>query len=249
MSGSSGILQGAGSAAVVAIAGCALLLLAASTWAEDSPDQRMTDALLEEGTLLYTQTAKLQPVAALLDKERKRLQAEEIQLTDEAAKVNKSFDEFNTVADELNAATKLQREDCSAGSSKFDSEVDSCNSRAETLRVQAARLLTQGAELDKRQQDVNQRIVQHNAAGREWNRRSKEHQEQWVPSVQEVQRWLGRFKDFFESETFSKFALTAGHPHDCSEDAIGALNPLDTLPSLTRALQCLKALKAGTSSR
>jgi len=64
--------------------------------------------------------------------------------------------------------------------------------------------------------------------------------------MEEVQRWIGRFNEFVSSDTFSHFALTAGSPQDCADDRLGALNPMDTLPTLKRALQCLRALKAGT---
>lgn len=230
----------------VAIVGSILLLAAARVLAQTSPDQQMMDALLTEGTLLQEQTSKLQPVSVQLDADRKHLEAEEVQLADDAAKVNKSFREFNAVADQLNAAMKQQREECEAGTSKFQSEVEACNSKALALRAEGDRLSAQGKELDKQQEEVNKRIVQHNAAGREWNRRTQEHQQRWVPSVQEVQRWIGRFNEFVGSETFSNFALTAGNPQDCSDERLGALNPMDAVPTLKRALQCLKALKAGT---
>lgn len=231
---------------VVAIVGSIVLLASARVLAQASPDQQMMDALLEEGALLQEQTSKLQPVSVQLDAERKRLEAEEIQLTDDAAKVNKSFQEFNAVADQLNAAMKQQREECESGTSKFQSEVEACNAKALALRAEGDRLSVQGKELDQQQEEVNKRIVQHNAAGREWNRRAQEHQQRWVPSMQEVQRWIGRFNEFVGSETFSHFVLTAGSPQDCSDDRLGALNPMDALPGLKRALQCLKALKAGT---
>ena len=228
-----------------AIVGCVMMLLAAHAWCEDSPDQRLMEALLAEGTLLQQEVLKLQPIGLELDQERKRLLAEEKQLTDDAAQVTKSFEQFNAAADQLNVETQQQREDCAAGSSKLESEVESCNSRSEALRTQANALSGQGAELDKRQQDVNQRIVQHNAAGREWNTRSRAHQQRWMPEIEQVRSWLGRFKDFVDSESFGQFALSAGDPPGCAQERIGALNPLDSLPSLARALQCLKALKAG----
>src|SRR5436189_133567 len=75
--------------------GCMLLLTAAVSWSQENPDQRLTEALLQEGLILEAQIAKLQPVAAELDRERKRLQAEETELTDEAAQVTKDFDALN----------------------------------------------------------------------------------------------------------------------------------------------------------
>jgi predicted nucleic acid-binding Zn-ribbon protein len=232
--------------AFVAIVGSVLLVASARVLAQASPDQQIMDALLKEGTILQEQVSKLQPVGVELDAERKRLEVEEVELTGEAAKVNKSFEEFNAVADQLNAAMKQQREECESGSSKFQSEVEACNDKATALRAEGDRLSVQGKELDRQQADVNKRIVQHNAAGREWNRRTQEHQQRWAPSVQEVQRWIGRLNEFVGSATFSQFALAAGSPQDCSDDLLGALNPMDTLPTLKRALQCLKALKAGT---
>jgi hypothetical protein len=234
-----------GAAAAAAMVGCMLLLTAAGARSEDSPDQRLTDALLQEGLLLEAQIAKLRPVAAELDRERKRLQGEETQLTDEAAQVTKGFDALNAAADKLNAATQQQREECAAGSSKFQSEADACNGSAAALRRERDTLHAQGTELDKRQEEVNKRIVQHNAAGREWNQRSTAHQQLWMPSIKQVQGWLGRFQDFFKSATFPEFVGSAGNPADCAEERVGALSPFDTLPSLGRALQCLKALKAG----
>jgi len=229
----------------VAVAGCMLLLAAAGASSEDSPDQRLTDALLQEGVLLEADIAKLQPVAAELDRERKRLQAEETKLTDEAAQVTKGFDALNAAADKLNTATQQQREECAAGSSKFQSEADACNGNAAALRREGDTLHAQGAELDKRQEQVNKRIVEHNAAGKEWNQRSTAHQQVWMPSIKQVQGWLGRFQDFYRSATFSQFVTSAGNPADCAEERVGALNPFDPLPSLGHALQCLKALKAG----
>ena len=87
------------------VAACASLLFAARAAGQDNPDRVLTDALLQEGTILQEQAAKLQPTGVELDQERRRLQAEEIQLTDEAARVNKSFEAFNSKADQLNAAT------------------------------------------------------------------------------------------------------------------------------------------------
>jgi len=230
-----------------AIVGSVVLLAAVRVLAQADPDQQLMEALLQEGTLLQEQTSNLQPVAMQLDAERKRLEAEEVQLSDEAAEVTKRFQEFNAVADQLNASMKQQRDECETGTSKFQSEVDACNEKALALKAEGEKLSAQGKELDRLQDDVNQRIVRHNAAGREWNRRMQEHQERWMPRVQEVQRWIGRFSDFARSDTFSQVALSAGNPSDCSDDRLGALNPIDTLPSLKRALQCLRALKAGTS--
>jgi len=231
-------------AAVCTAAAC--LLFGAGARCEDSADQRLADALLEEGMLLQQQVLKLQPVGVELEQERKRLAAEEVQLTRDATEVTRSFKEFNTTADELNAAMQKQREECDAGHSQFQSEVDACNSRAEMLRTQGAELSAQGTDLDRRQDAVNKRIVEHNAAGREWNTRSNAHQQKWTPSIREVQAWLGRCNDFFNSETFTQFVASAGDPVSCSKERIGALNPQDSLPSLDRALQCLKAIKAAT---
>jgi len=246
MTSSRGVRAGGLRSTFVAIVVTIVPLASVRVLAQASPDQQMMDALLEEGTILQEQVSKLQPASVQLDAERKRLEAEEIQLKDDAAKVNKSFEEFNAVADQLNAAMKQQREECESGTSKFQSEVDACNTKAVVLRAEGDRLSVQGKELDKQQEDVNQRIVQHNTAGREWNRRTQEHQQRWAPSMQEVQRWIGRVNEFVSSETFSHFALTAGSPQDCADDRLGALNPMDTLPTLKRALQCLKALKAAT---
>jgi predicted nucleic acid-binding Zn-ribbon protein len=232
-------------AVAIAVAACTSSLFVARAAGQDNPDRVLTDALLQEGTILQEQAAKLQPTGIELDQERKRLQAEEIQLTDEAANVSRGFEVFNKKADQLNATTAQQRETCSAAASKFQSEVDACNKEAETLRAQAAELTTQGKELDRQQEDVNKRIVQHNAAGREWNKRNKEHQQQWVPRMQQAQAWIGRFQEFVDSKSFADFSAGAGSPADCKDERMGALNPLDTLPVLGRALRCLKALKAG----
>jgi len=232
-----------GTAAI--LAGVLSLAGVYSALAETGPDQQIADALLQEGTILQEQTAKLQPAGAQLDVERRRLQAEEAQLTDEIKKVNKSFQDFNAAADQLNASMKHQREECEGGTSNFQSEVDTCNGKALALKAEGERLATHGKELDKQQEELNKRIEAHNAAGREWNRRTQEHQQKWAPGIQEVQRWIGRFNEFLGSSTFSQFAQTAGNPQECSDERLGALNPGDALPSLTRALRCLKALKTG----
>jgi DNA repair exonuclease SbcCD ATPase subunit len=224
-------------------AGAALLLSSSLARSDDSPDQRLNDALLAEGMLLQQQVSKLQPIAVDLERERKRLTKEEAELNGEAADVTKSFEQYNAAADQLNADIQKQREQCDSGTSKFQSEVETCNQSAEVLTAQKAELSTQGSELDRRQEAVNKRIVQHNAAGREWNNRSTEHQQQWIPSIKQVQDWVGRFNDYVHSESFSKFAAAGGSPVDCANDRIGALNPLEALSSLERALPCLKALK------
>jgi hypothetical protein len=227
-----------------AAGGIALSLCVGLAHSADSPDQRLNDALLDEGTMLQQQVSRLQPVAVELERERKRLTKEEAELTDEAAEVTKSFEQFNAVADRLNADIQNQRSQCDTGTSKFQSEVDACNKSAEALIAQKAELSTQGSELDRRQEAVNKRIVEHNAAGREWNKRSNDHQRQWTPSIKQVQAWVGRFNEFVHSESFPQFVSAGGSPADCADDRIGALNPLDALPSLERGLSCLKAMKS-----
>src|SRR5689334_5416776 len=228
-------------AAGIAFASCVCLAHGA-----DSPDQRMNDALLEEGTMLQQQVLRLQPIGVDLERERKRLTKEETELNDEAADVTNTFEQYNAVADRLNTDIQKQREQCDTGTSKFQSEVDACNKSAEALIAQKAELATQGTDLDRRQEAINKRIVQHNAAGREWNNRSNDHQRQWVPSIKQVQAWIGRFNEFAHSESFPKFVAAAASPADCADDRIGALNPLDALSSLNHALNCLKALKSAS---
>lgn len=244
MTGKSFTANARGLAWVCTTAAC--LLSAAGARGEESPDQRLADALLQEGTLLQQEVLKLQPTGVELERERKRLTAEEAEISREASEVTRSFQQFNATADELNVAMQKQREECEAGHSQFQSEVDACNSRAEALRTQGAELGAKGTDLDLRQDAVNKRIVEHNAAGREWNARSNAHQQKWMPSIQQVQAWLGRFKEFVDSESYPQFVAAAGNPADCAQERVGALNPQDSLPSLGRALQCLKGLKAAS---
>jgi hypothetical protein len=222
-----------------------MCLASLSALADDSPDQRMNAALLEEGQMLQAQAAKLQPEGVQLERDRARLIAEEKELHDEAFQVTRGFTEYNVVADEHNAKTKKQREDCAGGVTTYQSQADECNALAEELRKQADVLSAQGAELDRRQETVNKRIAAHNTAGREWNDRAREHQAVWMPSVQQMQDWLMRFKQFYESASFPQFAASAGQPAACASEQIGVIGNPDVIASLGRAVQCLKALKGG----
>ena len=68
----------------------------------------------------------------------------------------------------------------------------------------------------------------------------------WMPSIKQVQALARALPGFLQVELRSPICATsAGNPADCAEERCGALNPFDTLPSLGRALRCLKALKAG----
>jgi uncharacterized protein (DUF3084 family) len=213
--------------------------------AEDSPDQRLNSALLDEGLMLQAQAGKLQPEGVQIERDRARLIAEEKELHDEAFQVTRGFTEYNAVADEQNAKTKKQREDCAGGVTTYQSQADECNAQAEELRKRSDVLTAQGAELDRRQDAVNKRIVAHNAAGREWNDRAREYQAQWMPSVQQVQEWLMRFKQFYESQSFPQFATSSGQPAACASEQIGVIGHPDVIASLGRAVQCLQALKGG----
>jgi chromosome segregation ATPase len=222
-----------------------MCLASLSAFAEESPDQRLNAALLEQGLMLQAQAGKLQPQGMQIERDRARLIAEEKELSDEAMQVTRSYSEYNVVADELNAKTKKQREDCAGGVTTYQSQADECNARAEELRKQSDVLAAQGVELDRRQDAVNKRIVAHNAAGREWNDRAREHQAQWMPSVHQMQDWLMKFKQFYESQSFPQFAASAGQPAACASEQIGVIGNPDVIASLGRAVQCLQALKGG----
>ncbi len=221
---------------------CVAGAMAFTALAQTDADELLLSALLQEGELLQQEAAMLEPDNARLLSEKQQLQTQEKVLAAESAQVSESIRQFNAAAEQLNASIAQQQTDC-AQQTGDQAAADTCNARAAELRRQGERLQQLGVELDQRKNEVNERIVRHNAAGQSWANRNRDNETKVEPSQRDIQAWLKRFLDFCVSNSFSAFTRQSGTPDACAQVRIAELNSVPPFRAIRAAVLCLRSLR------
>jgi hypothetical protein len=221
---------------------CVTGVLSSASLAQSEADQLLLSALLQEGELLQQEALMLEPMTTRLLQDKQQLESQEKTLMAESAQVSENIKQFNAAAEQLNASIAQQQKDC-AQQTGDQAAADMCNARGEELGRQGERLQQLGGELDRRKNDVNQRIVRHNSAGQDWSVRNRDNETKVQPSQRDIRNWLGRFSSFYASDSFNAFTRRSGIPSACEQSRVEQFNSMPPFPALRAAVQCLKTLR------
>lgn len=228
----------------------AIGLLAAAGLSSTAPSRAQEEAarlrlaaLTEEGDLLLEEARALEPETRRLERLGGELAAGGKQLEAEVAVLERSLREYNSEAGALAARAAAQREQCTAAGLTA-AQIRACNDEAADIAAAGLGLEQRRPELERRQQELNQRIDRHNARRLEWERASREQAGRTALNEADVRQWLQRARAFWASEEFAAFARAAGTPAACSSTRLAVSASAYPVEALERMQACLKAVGA-----
>ena len=225
----------------LALLGLALTLLLQGA-AQAQTDTLRLNALAQEGDLLLEESSALEPLRQKLLEEGNKLRTEEKSLHAELQAVNDGIKTFNTDMDAFNAEAKALQAACPE-QSKDPEQVAACNQRVAELKDRAQKLDAKRAELLSRQEAVNKRVGEFNAASADYNKRKQEGDSRGSLNERDLEDWLARVREFFLSADFT--AMASDPPISaCDEAYIGSLGTLPLPQALKQASACLRAVQA-----
>ena len=222
--------------------GAAAVLLVHASLALAQANRLEFDALVQEGDLLLEEVAVLKPASEKLAKEGKQVAQADQKLRDEVKALEASIKQFNTSMEELNAGVKEHSEQCPSQIGD-PALLESCNARATEMTGRQQALVDQRAPLTTRQQELNAQIDKHNAASKDFAKRSQEFSQRDMLNQRDAEDWLGRARGFLSSEGAVALMTAAGDPVACSSERLAELAKLAAVPGLKRAQECMKAIK------
>jgi hypothetical protein len=207
----------------------------------DDGDRLKLRALSEEAGLILDEQAQLQPLTEKLAKEGEQLDAVEQMLRAESNAVNESVNKYNETNKGLERAFQEHAQRCPKESD--DKElVESCNAMAVGLKGTAQKLEQERPALQTRQQELKQRIEQHNAARKEWAQRRRDHDARLQANKGDCDHWVTGAKPFLASEGFKALAKKAGNPPACEASKLAEAVAMPQEQAVARVQSCLKAL-------
>lgn len=213
----------------------------ASAAANEESDRLKLKALSEEAGLILDEQAQLQPLTEKLAKEGEQLDGIEQALRAESNAVNEAVNKYNEANKGLERAVQEHAQRCPKESD--DKElVESCNAMAVGLKGTAQRLEQERPALQARQQELKQRIEQHNAARKEWTQSRREHEARLQANRGDCEHWIAGAKPFLGSDGFKGLAKKAGSPAACEAARLGESVALPAEQAVGRVQSCLKAV-------
>jgi DNA repair exonuclease SbcCD ATPase subunit len=228
---------------------CITAALSAALWigsigpaaSNDDGDRLKLRALSEEAGLILDEQAQLQPLTEKLAKEGEQLDAVEQMLRAESNAVNDSVNKYNEANKGLERAFQEHAQRCPKESDD-KALVESCNAMAVGLKGTAQKLEQERPALQARQQELKQRIEQHNAARKEWAQRRRDHDARLQANRGDCDHWVTGAKPFLASEGFKALAKKAGNPPACEVSKLTEAMAMPQEQAVARVQSCLKAL-------
>jgi len=228
---------------------CITLALSIASWvgsiapaaANDEGDRLKLRALSEEAGLILDEQAQLQPLTEKLAKEGEKLDAVEQMLRAESNAVNEAVNKYNEANKGLERAFQEHAQRCPKESD--DKElVESCNAMAVGLKGTAQKLEQERPALQTRQQELKQRIEQHNAARKEWAQTRRDHEARLQANRGDCDHWVTAAKPFLATDGFKALAKKAGNPAACEAAKLVEAVALPHEQAVARVQSCLKVL-------
>jgi chromosome segregation ATPase len=219
------------------------LLYCAAGSAQDEAARLHLAALSQEGDLLLEEAVTLEPGTRQLEQQGDQLAAEEKRLAAEVGALERSLREYNAEVRALAARSGAQREQCTAGGLTAQ-QVRDCNDEAANIGAEVVGLEQRRPELDRRQQQLNQRIDRHNTRRLDWEKARREQEGRRAVNESDVRQWLQRARAFWGSDEFDALSRAARTPAACSSARLsvsGAAHPVDALKHMQA---CFKAVGA-----
>jgi DNA repair exonuclease SbcCD ATPase subunit len=219
--------------------------------AHASPALAQTDplelkALVQEGDLILEEAATLAPANEKLTKEGLQIAASDKALRAEIQALEDGIKRFNASMEQLNVGAKQHQAQCPQRI-EDPAQLESCNARAAELAELARKLDERRPALEARRKELNTQVDQHNQASKDFAQRKQEYDSRDMLNQHDAEDWLGRARAFLASETFNTFLAQARSPAACGSDRLAELATLPALKAVTRAQDCLKAVKAATT--
>ncbi len=209
--------------------------------ANEEADRLKLKALTEEAGLILDEQAQLQPVTDKLSKEGEQLDSVEQMLRTESNAVNEAVNKYNEANKGLERAVQEHAQRCPKESDDKDL-VESCNAMAVGLKGTQQKLEQDRPALQARQQELKQRIDQHNAARKEWAQLKREHEAKLLANKGDSEHWVNGAKPFLASEGFKAMVKKAGNPAACEPAALAEALALPQEKAVGRVQSCLKAV-------
>lgn len=222
----------------------AVLVHASLALAQSDPLQ--LNALVQEGDLILEEAASLAPTIEKLEAEGLQIAASDTALRAEARALEESIKRFNASMEELNVGAKQHQAQCPR-KIEDPAQLESCNARVAELAELARKLDEQRPALEARRKELNTRVDQHNQSSKDFAKRKQEYDSRDTLNQHDAQDWLGRARSFLASQSFNAFLAKAASPAVCGPGRIAELATLPTRQAVTRAQDCLKAVKAGVT--
>jgi chromosome segregation ATPase len=209
--------------------------------ANDEADRLKLKALSEEAVLILDEQALLQPVTEKLAREGEQLDSVEQMLRAESNAVNEAVNKHNEANKGLERAVQEHAQRCPKESDNKEL-VESCNAMAVGLKGTAQRLEQERPALQARQQDLKQRIEQHNAARKEWAQLKRDHEARLQANKGDCEHWMSGAKPFVGSEGFKALSRKAGNPSACDATRLNEALAQPHEQAMVRVQACLKVL-------
>jgi hypothetical protein len=221
-------------------------LLVHASLALAQTDLLQLNALVQEGDLILEEAAALAPANQKLEEEGPQIAASDTALRAAAQALEDGIKQFNASMQELNVGAKQHQAQCPQQIEE-PARLESCNAQVAELNELARKLDEQRPGFEAQRKELNARVDQHNQVATDFARHKQEYDSRDTLNQHDAEDWLGRARSFLGSETFNAFLVKAASPTVCGPGRIAELATLPTRKAVTRAQDCLKAVKAGAT--
>jgi chromosome segregation ATPase len=230
--------------AIAILLSAAGLLLGARGWAQEEAARLRLSALTQEGDLLLEEALALEPATRQLEQLGGELAAQGKQLEPEVAALERLLREYNAEVVALATRSAAQREQCTAAGLAAQ-QIRDCNDEAANIAAAALGLEQRRPDLDRGQQELNQRIDRHNTRRLEWDKARREQDGRRAVNESDIREWLQRARAFWSTDEFAALSRAASTPAACSPARLsGVSGTAYPVEGLKRMQACLKAVSA-----
>lgn len=220
-----------------------LAILAAGTaipvWGAESVNQ-----LIKSGETAIANATKAKAAQDDVESRNKQLQAEEVTIKADQAKLETQIKAFNQQQDQIKAKIADFKKNC-AGKKLEKKDYDVCIQQQTEITKGEAAINAQQVPLVKQQDDFNNRVTTFKAQADQLNADSPTAAANYTVALNSEQNWLNQARNFLTSPALGRLTRKA-HCADFSTSVsdVAGINGMSA-----KALDCLKRIKSGSRSK